>query len=189
MKRNLFAWLSAAACLLAVYPALAEPTRDAVMDAAQRCEGIPDNRVWLDCFYGSAQPMRSVLGLAPAPESQTRLVPAPGLTYGGGAAPARRAPPAPPPREQSGGFLSDVIGNIRPLADNMPMTAYGFGRNGKFTVTMADGHVWQQAESDIKIAKWNKPAATYKVDITNGSSTDLYNMRVRGELYKVNRVK
>lgn len=172
-------WLAVAS------PALAEPTRDAVMDAAQRCEGIPDNRVWLDCFYGSAQPMRSALGLAPAPESQTRLVPALGVSYGG-AAPVRRAPPV---REKSGGFLSDVLGNTKPLANNMPMTAYGFGRDGKFTVTMADGHVWQQAESDIKIAKWNKPAATYKVDISNGSSTDLYNMRVRGEIYKVTRIK
>jgi hypothetical protein len=165
-------------------PALAEPTRDAVMDAAQRCEGIPDNRVWLDCFYDSAQPMRGLLGLAPAPESQTRLVPAPGISYGG-AAPARRAPV----REKSGGFLSEIIGNTKPVADNMPMTAYGFGRDGRFTVTMADGHVWQQAESDIRIVKWNKPAASYKVDISNGSSTDLYNMRVRGELYKVTRVK
>jgi hypothetical protein len=186
MKCNSSAWASAAIWLVAVYPALAEPTRDAVMDAAQRCEGIPDNRVWLDCFYGSAQPMRATLGLAPAPESQTRLVPGPGIAYGGGAAPARRAPPA---REKPETFLSAVLGNTKPLADNMPMTAYGFGRDGRFTVTMADGHVWQQAESDIRVAKWNKPAATYKVDITNGSSTDLFNMRVRGELYKVTRVK
>ncbi|MEO8300770.1 MAG: hypothetical protein ABI608_03185 [Rhizomicrobium sp.] len=183
MQRRLV--LLAGLCLAAASPALAEPTRDAVMDAAQRCEGIPDNRVWLDCFYGSAQPMRGVLGLAPAPESQTRLVPAPGISYGG-ASVARRAPPV---REKSGGFLSDVLGNTKPLANNMPMTAYGFGRDGKFTVTMADGHVWQQAESDIKIAKWNKPAATYKVDISNGSSTDLYNMRVRGEVFKVTRIK
>jgi len=187
MKCNFSSWtgLSAALLLLAVHPASAEPTRDAVMDAAQRCEGIPDNRVWLDCFYGSAQPMRSVLGLAPAPESQTRLVPAPGVSYGG-AAPVRRTAPV---REKPQSFLSAVIGNTKPLANNMPMTAYGFGRDGRFTVTMADGHVWQQAESDIRIAKWNKPAATYKVDISNGSSTDLYNMRVRGEIYKVNRVK
>ena len=186
MKRNSLAWASAAILLVAVHPVSAEPTRDAVMDAAQRCEGIPDNRVWLDCFYGSAQPMRSVLGLAPAPESQTRLVPALGAAYGG-AAPMRRA--AAPAREKSGGFFSDIIGNTRPLANNMPMAAYGFGRDGKFTVTMTDGHVWQQAESEIKLAKWNRPAATYKVDITNGSSTDLYNMRVRGEIYKVTRVR
>ena len=187
MKHKFSAWtgLSAAILLVAVHPALAEPTRDAVMGAAQRCEGIPDNRVWLDCFYGSAQPMRSVLGLAPAPESQTRLVPALGVAYGGTPV-ARRAPPV---REKPESFLGAVLGNTKPLANDMPMTAYGFGRDGKFTVTMADGHVWSQAESDIRIAKWNKPAATYKVDISNGSSTDLYNMRVRGEIYKVTRVK
>jgi hypothetical protein len=184
MKRKSLILAGSALWLAAASPALAEPTRDAVMDAAQRCEGIPDNRVWLDCFYGSAQPMRAMLGLAAAPENQTRLVPGPGTAYGGAVA-ARRAPV----REKSGGFLSALIGNTKQVADNMPMTAYGFGRDGKFTVTMADGHVWQQAESDFKTAKWNKPAATYKVDITNGSSTDLYNMRVRGELYKVTRVK
>ena len=37
---------------LAALPALAEPTRDEVMAGAERCDGIADNRVWLDCFYG-----------------------------------------------------------------------------------------------------------------------------------------
>jgi hypothetical protein len=164
--------------------ALADPTRDAVMDGAARCEGIPDNRVWLDCFYGSAQPMRTLLGLTPAPESQTRLVPGPGAAYGG-AAMSRRAPAKP----QSESFLSAIIGNTKPLASNMPMTAYGFGRDGRFTVTMADGHVWQQAESDIIRAKWERPAQSYKVTINYGSATDLYNMRVNGEIYKVTRVR
>jgi hypothetical protein len=183
MKRNVPILAVTMFGLAASFPAWAEPTRDAVLDAAQRCEGIPDNRVWLDCFYGSAQPMRAVLGLAPAPESQTRLVPGRGAAYG--AASQRRAPV----QEKSQTFLGAMLGNTKPLADNMPMTAYGFGRDGKFTVTMADGHVWQQAESDIKIAKWNKPAASYKVDISNGLSTDVFNMRVKGELFKVTRVK
>jgi hypothetical protein len=184
MKRKTM--VLAVSMICAASAAWAEPTRDAVLDAAQRCEGIPDNRVWLDCFYGSAQPMRAMLGLTPAPESQTRLVPALGISYGG-AAPSRRVPAE--VREKPQSFLSAVIGNTKPLADNMPMIAYGFGRDGKFTVTMADGHVWRQAESDIKVAKWNRPAESYKVDITNGSSTDLFNMRVRGEVYKVTRVK
>ena len=167
MKCNFSAWagLSAAIWLVAVDPALAEPTRDAVMDAAQRCEGIPDNRVWLDCFYGSAQPMRAALGLAPAPESQTRLVPRARCMPMAGQSPARaRARRC----GKSPAELSRARSSATPsrLADNMPMTAYGFGRDGKFTVTMADGHVWQQAESDIKIAKWNKPAASYKVTST-----------------------
>ncbi|HYS44948.1 MAG TPA: hypothetical protein VEM35_00840 [Rhizomicrobium sp.] len=173
-----------AICLASSHPALAEPTRDAVMDGAARCEGIPDNRVWLDCFYGSAQPMRTLLGLTPAPESQTRLVPGPGVAYGG-AARTRRVPA----KEESGGFLAALIGNTKAIASDMPMTAYGFGRDGRFTVTMADGHVWQQAESDILRAKWKKPAQSYKVTINNGSSPDLYNMRVSGEIYKVTRVR
>jgi hypothetical protein len=164
--------------------AQAEPTRDAVMDGAARCEGIPDNRVWLDCFYGSAQPMRALLGLAPAPETQTRLVPGPGAAYGGTAAPRRAQP-----KEKSESFLGAIIGDTKPIASKMPMTAYGFGRDGSFTVTMPDGHVWRQAESDINRAKWDKPAAFYKVTINYGSGAGLYDMRVNGELYKVTRVK
>jgi hypothetical protein len=161
--------------------ALADPTRDQVMDGAARCEGIPDNRVWLDCFYGSAQPMRALLGLAPAPESQTRLVPPPGAAYGGAAAP-RRAP------AKSESFLASLIGNTKPLTSDMPMTAYGFGRDGRFTVTMPDGHVWQQAESDVYRAKWKKPASSYKVTVNYGAA-DLYEMRVEGVLYKVTKVR
>jgi hypothetical protein len=184
-RRELF--LASAICSVLSAPALADPTRDAVMSGAGRCEGIPDNRVWLDCFYGSAQPMRSLLGLSPAPDNQTRLVPGPGTAYGGaayGGAP-RRAPVS----RESGGFLSALIGDTKPIASDMPMTAYGFGRDGRFTVTMADGHVWQQAESDILRPKWKKPAQFYKVTINNSSATDLYNMRVSGETYKVTRVR
>src|SRR4051794_15155344 len=101
-----FLVVSAIGLVLSV-PALADPTRDAVMSSAERCEGIPDNRVWLDCFYGSAQPMRSMLGLSPAPDSQTRLVPRPGAAYGG--APPRRAPV----KQESGGFLGALLGNTK----------------------------------------------------------------------------
>ncbi len=191
MKRKLFdiTGLVFAICVAVSLPALAEPTRDAVMDGAARCEGIPDNRVWLDCFYGSAQPMRSLLGLSPAPETQTRLVPGPGAAYGsaayGGAAAPRRAQP----KEKPESFLSAVLGDTKPIASKMPMTAYGFARDGSFTVTMPDGHVWQQAESDINRAKWSKPAAVYKATINYGSAAGLYEMRVDGVIYKVSRVK
>jgi hypothetical protein len=175
-------WLAIAS---AASPALADPTRDQVMDGAARCEGIPDNRVWLDCFYGSAQPMRSMLGLTPAPESQTRLVPAPGAAYGGIAPVARRAPA----KAKSESFWGSIIGDTKPLASDMPMTAYGFDREGRFTITMADGHVWQQAESDIRKAKWKKPASSYKVTINNSASAMLYDLKVEGAIYKVTRVR
>jgi len=166
-------------------PALADQARDAVMDGAARCAGIPDNRVWLDCFYGSAQPMRAVLGLSPAPETQTRLVPAPGTAYGGAPAPQH----LPAAKAKSEGFLSALLGSTEPIASKMPMTEYGFGRDRRFTVTMADGHVWQQVESDIRLVKWNKPAASYKVTITNSSTPGVYDLWLDGVIYKVTRVK
>jgi hypothetical protein len=74
-------------------------TRDDVMYAASRCGGIEDNRTWLDCYYGAAQPMRAELGLQPAPVSQQNLVPAaiPGVP----APPSQTAamPPSPPPKQ------------------------------------------------------------------------------------------
>ena len=54
--------------------ASADP-RDDVVGRAARCSYLSDYRVWLDCYYGAAQPIRGLLGLPPAPESQTRLVP------------------------------------------------------------------------------------------------------------------
>lgn len=50
--------------------------RDAVRAASQRCDSITDERTWLDCYYGAAQPVRTDLGLPPAPASQQKLVPA-----------------------------------------------------------------------------------------------------------------
>jgi hypothetical protein len=55
-------------------PALADARQD-VLSATQRCAGIADDRTWLDCYYGSAQPMRARLGLPPAPAAQVRMVP------------------------------------------------------------------------------------------------------------------
>ena len=61
---------------LAATPALADtdPVRNDVMANIERCSAITDNRVWLNCFYGAAQPMRAQLGLPPAPDSQVALV-------------------------------------------------------------------------------------------------------------------
>ena len=66
------------ACLLLALPghALARP-RDEVMSGAFRCATIGELRIWLDCFYGAAQPQRAALGMPPAPAAQVRLVASP----------------------------------------------------------------------------------------------------------------
>ncbi|MEY4965580.1 MAG: hypothetical protein RL274_1163 [Pseudomonadota bacterium] len=170
---------------LAALPALAEPTRDEVMAGAERCDGIADNRVWLDCFYGSAQPMRSVLNLPPANPAQVRLVPPPG-------AEPRRIPATAALRarqsERSGGFWSDVVGSTRPEASNIAMTKYEFDRSGAFTVTLADGQVWRQLESDLVRARWNKPASTYRVTVASGLG-DTFDLKVNGEKVTIYRMR
>src|ERR1700749_2359927 len=73
MKRILFVGVGLVSLAL---PAMAAP-RDDVLFGISRCGGIADHRTWLDCVYGAAQPMRSKLGLPPAPASQQALVPPP----------------------------------------------------------------------------------------------------------------
>ena len=51
--------------------------RDDVMSGAFRCAAIGDSRIWLDCYYGAAQPARSALGMSPAPAAQVKLASAP----------------------------------------------------------------------------------------------------------------
>ena len=149
---------------LAPMAAWSEPTRDEVMLGAERCAGITDNRTWLDCFYGSAQPMRSVLGLPPAPFAQTKLVPPAGTAYTRPGVPTSMVPAQ--PRPKSGGFWSDVLGSTKPTVANMPMASYRFASNGTFTVILQNGQRYQQDESDLVFARWTRPAPSYQVTIT-----------------------
>jgi hypothetical protein len=66
----------ALAAALAAPSAMARP-RDDVMSGAFRCAAIGDSKVWLDCYYGAAQPARAALGMLSAPPAQVKLVSAP----------------------------------------------------------------------------------------------------------------
>jgi hypothetical protein len=167
-----------AGLLLLTQGASAEPTRDEVMAGAARCAGIADNRIWLDCFYGSAQPMRALLGLSPAPPPQVKLVPPPGAAYLGPPASRPVAPSAPPP-ERSRGFFADILGSSKPVAGNVPMASYKFGRDGKFTVVLKNGQTYRQEESDLVFANWTRPASTYLVTIV--AASDKFLLKVKDE--------
>ena len=69
---NLLVFL--AALVVHATPASAIGARDEVIAGMFRCAAVGDMRVWLDCFYGAAQPVRAALGLPPAPQAQVRLV-------------------------------------------------------------------------------------------------------------------
>jgi hypothetical protein len=169
--------------VLLAQSAVAEPIRDEVMAGAARCAGIADNRTWLECFYGAAQPMREVLALPPAPLAQTRLVPPPGAAY---SAPniSRSAPP-----QRSRGLLGDILGSSKPAVSNVPMASYKFARNGTFTVVLKNGQTYQQEEADINFARWNRPPETYLVTVI--AASDKFMLKVqdeRGVSYRVRRL-
>jgi hypothetical protein len=163
--------------------AASDPTRDDVMLNLQRCSGITDNRTWLNCFYGAAQPMRAQLGLPAAPDAQVNLV--------------KNTPVAPPPMksESSSGWLG--LGNLNPFSSSdddfstgtTRLAAYNFGKDGLFTATLADGEVWKQSPYDDLRAGWSGQPASYIVIVT-ADTMGSHTMRVKGDHnYRVMRVK
>jgi hypothetical protein len=155
-------------------PVLADARED-VVNGMTRCAALTDDRQWLDCYYGAAQPMRAWLGLSPAPQSQLKLLQqtsqpsAPGTAVPLPAtvtrAAVRTGPPPPPKR--SGIF--DVFGGTD-VVNNAPIQSYQVTGKG-FTVTLPDGQVWKQTDEDASKSPvtWNTPPSSMRVTITQGA--------------------
>jgi hypothetical protein len=174
MHRAVLAALIAGTALTPA-PALADARED-VINGMTRCASLTDDRQWLDCYYGAAQPMRSQLGLSPAPASQLRLLQMPSTPA---AAPAARvALPAtvtraavrtgPPPMPKHSGIF-DVFGGSD-VVNNAPIQSYEVNANG-FTVTLPDGQIWKQTEEDASKfpVTWSTPASSMRVTISQGA--------------------
>jgi hypothetical protein len=176
--------LGLALALWALVPSAMAATRDDVVAGVARCAAIKDNRMWLDCFYGSAQPMRAELGLQPAPASQQQLVPPAPL---GMPAPAIKAAGAPPPQDRPG-FFARMLTHKNPDPPEPPtkMTAYKFDAVGHFTASLANGETWTQEIGDTAQARWNRPAGTYTVQILP-SSYSYHLMKVGPQQFMVSR--
>ena len=188
MKRFLIVGFGLAAGTMSLaQPALAA-ARDDVLYGISRCGGIADDRVWLNCVYGAAQPMRAQLGLPPAPASQTSLVPA--AVPGTAPPPARNfgssAAVAAPPAEQPGFFTRMFTPKHEAAEPPTRMVAYKFDASGHFTVKLANGETWDQEQGDSAMARWNKPAGTYAVQIEPSSST-YHLMKVGSQVFMVDR--
>ncbi len=159
--------------LLLLLPAAAHagPRQDMLAGIA-RCNAIADERQFLECAYGAAQPVRAELGLPPASVAQQRLVP-----------PATAATPAPmAPAPASSGFSL--------FGDTLHMTAYSFDGRGLFIVTLSDGSVWKQVANDTAFAHFAGKASSYPVSITT-SDVGTTRLTVRGEggPYLVERIR
>jgi hypothetical protein len=176
-------------------PARADSRSD-VQAAFNRCNVFSDNRTWLNCIYGAVQPLRSELGLPPAPDSQINLVPNASMMQQVAPAPMALVPvtPAAPspenrrPKSDQGGMLSFLVGG-QPVITKMAVTDYRIDGGGLFTMTLANGQVWRELDGS-PAPHWRGPASHYAVSITKGSLNS-YNLIVVGEgiQYKAKRIR
>lgn len=173
--------------------------RDRVMADVSHCYILPDDRQWLDCYYGAAQPVRGRLGLPPWPQTTAAQL--------GSARDRENAPLQPKstgpasaifkgsevdslPAQRFG--LSAAAPRFAPKVDRIVsrMESYSLDRLRIFTVTLDNGQVWHQLSGDTDYAHWKKPAGSYTALITRGALGS-FNFAVKGSpgTYKVERVK
>lgn len=168
-----------------------ETVRDEVMSNAAGCIRVPADRAWLDCYYNAATPMRVQLGLSP-PQALVKPLP----QFASAAPPVRpvapTTPAGPPPMPRSSGLFNGLFNEVKPIVRNMPMQSFDMDKSGAFTVTLADGQVWQQAEEDqvYHPARWRQQPAQMLVTITP-AVMHTFNLQVAGESksYKVHRIR
>jgi hypothetical protein len=89
--------------------------------------------------------------------------------------------------KQSGGFFSYMLGGDAVLT-NVPLSDYRFDSQGFFTITLANGQVWEQRDGPL--AHWRGPAAQYLASISKGA-VGSFNLAIAHESarYKVLRVR
>lgn len=189
MRRLIFA-IGIVSSLVASAPVFAD-ARDDVISGMSRCAALKDDRQWLDCYYGAAQPMRAWLGLPPAPQSQLKLLMS---------QPASQAPlPAavtrsvvragPPPAPKHSSFFDFFGGDD--VVNNAPVRSYDVTQKG-FSVTLVDGEVWAQTGEDAlqNPVSWRMPASSMRVTIKQ-AALHTFNLVLGDEQvhYKVYRVQ
>jgi hypothetical protein len=166
--------------------------RDDVINGVTACGKIANDRQWLDCYYGAAQPMRARLGLSPVPTYQEKLV--------------KGIRPIRPPSDNSERSYEEENSaknfnrfglRGRQTDQNIDridavIVAYTMDNNHIFTATLSNGQIWQQLLGDTTLARWYKSPRDfkYRVEITRGALGS-FDFRVAGlpGSFKVRRIR
>jgi hypothetical protein len=173
------------ALVFAASPALAGPRED-VYSASLRCSAIADDRAWLDCYYGAAQPMRGQLKLPAAPAAQTALIP-PVIDADGLRQQQARAVP------EKEGVIGQTLGYLAggaAVISNVAVTSSEPGQPTGFTVTLANGQVWRQTDEQVRLVRWRGGPGAHRVTVWKGALNTLnLGFDDEADRYKVRRLK
>ena len=159
---------------ISLCPSFAGPREDALAGIA-RCKAIPDDRRFLDCLYGAAQPLRAEMGLTPVPAFQAQLVPP--------------DPAGSPPRQAGNTGVAGTIGNALAPTSNLRLASYSFDPRGHFTATLSDGSIWRQLDRDQSFADWRGPASSYYVSLRNSGNDHYLDVKGGAGPYQVERLR
>jgi hypothetical protein len=163
---------------------MADP-RDDVRAGSARCDIIVDERTWLDCYYGAAQPLRIQLGLSPAPAAQQMLVPSAGAVAPRPKPTQSSIAPAPKP-----GFFGRLLTHTEEKTEPPTrMISYKFESGGLFVVKLANGETWKQTNGDRALANWHDRAENYTVTILPAQQLRIRKMKVGKDIYQVEQVR
>jgi hypothetical protein len=152
-------------------------TRNRVLSDAFSCNGLDDDRRWLNCYYAAAEYMRSDLGLRP-------LLQGGDLENGAGHPPISDVPKAP---EQDFGLIDDSK-HINSIFSRI--ASYSFDKERFFTVGLSNGQVWRQVSGDTTYAHWKGAPESHAVRVSRGFLGS-FNLQVRNSpgLFKVHRLQ
>jgi hypothetical protein len=190
MKRRL---LFVAAMALAPLAAQAGP-RDDVIGTLVKCTDVTGEKARLACYDQEAPALRAAAEAPPPPPPAPVATSAPPPAY------------APPP-QQDGSILSSLnpFSSDTPAPSAMQMTYqpigqeilpitikiadYSVASNGNFTVTLANGQVWQERPGHTETPRFSKEGDNV-VTIEHGmlGGYNLY-LAGNGQPYKVMRIK
>lgn len=191
----------ASICLGLTAPVAAAP-RDDALEAIAKCASLADDHARLACYDAAAAKAKDALSAPPPPvvaetpkESESWF----GLPniFGGNGKPPQTTPeqfgnesvPTPPPLPPKPGEPAPPP--PPPIIDSISagVTDYAFHLDGRFTVFLDNGQIWQQLQGDTDHAHFKKKGGN-KVVISRGFLGS-YNLVLNdeGTGFKVKRIK
>jgi hypothetical protein len=154
--------------------------RVSVLSAAVNCAKLEDDHKWLNCYYGSTDPIRLRLGLqpisptapSPVPLPQPDTVAAPAMSN------VMAAAAGPAVATANGPTRYPVVSRVK---------SFSFNQLGVFTIALDNGQTWRQLAGDTNNA--GHIGANEVITISRGAFGS-YNLRIgkRSEFFKVERI-
>ena len=200
---NMRAFLAGASvCLAMTAPPASAGPRDDALEAVAKCASLVDDHARLACYDAAAPRVKDALSAPPqpqvaqTPQEQESWFGLPNI-FGGNGRPAQTTPqqfgnenlPKPPPPPPKPGEPAPPPPPEEIDSITAGVSDYAFHVDGRFTVFLDNGQIWQQLQGDTDKARFKKSGPN-KVVIKRGMFGS-YNLVLNdeGTGFKVKRIK